>query len=320
MVFSKRDIEEIGSAGFDTKTFFLRSRTRPLLLIREWFRLKQELRVFDPDIVHAQYGTMTAFMTVLAAARLPTAVTFHNAELQSERRISVIREKAGHILSQLAALRANRIVCVSEELKGRLWWSRDRVFVIPSSVSLERFRPQQREEARAALGWDRDKLVVLFYKGRNPETKRLDRALATIEIARKILGPMGLEVLGSSEDPNRIPLYLNAADCLLCTSDSEGSPTIVKEAMACNLPVVSVDVGDVRRRLEGVQNCFIRKRDPDDLAAALVSVLRSGRRSDGRLHVADVTNHVCRERLLEMYRQMLKEPSPDSSRRALQYF
>ena len=239
-------------------------------------------------------------------------VTFHSAELQSEPGISFVREKAGHILSQLAALRANRIVCVSEELKNRLWWSGKKVVVIPSSVNLEHFCPQPRADARAALGWGQDKRVVLFYKGRNQVTKRLDRALATLDIARTILGPIELEILGFSEEPRRVPLYLNAADCLLCTSDAEGSPTIVKEAMACNLPVVSVDVGDVRRRLEGVVNSFIRERDPRDLATALVTVLQSGRRSNGRLHVGDVTNHVCRERLLEMYGTVLKD-RPSSS-------
>jgi hypothetical protein len=79
--------------------------------------------------------------------------------------------------------------------------------------------------------------------------------------------------------------------------------------MACNLPIVSVDVGDVRRRLDGVQNCFIRERDPHDLAGALVPVLQSGHRSNGRLHMGDFTSHSCRVRFLKMYREVLNERS-----------
>jgi glycosyltransferase involved in cell wall biosynthesis len=102
-----------------------------------------------------------------------------------------------------------------------------------------------------------------------------------------------------------MPLYLNAADCFLCTSQAEGSPTILKEAMACNLPVVSVDVGDVKQRLGGVANCFIEPRDPDALANRVIQVLRSGKRSDGRVHLNDVTSEACRDRHLAIYRTLV---------------
>ena len=304
MVFSKRDVEHIRLAGLRTKTFFLKTRTRPLLMIREWLRLRRLLRLFRPHIVHAHYGTMTACIAVLTA-EAPTVVTFHSAEFNHELDISWLREKAGRVLSRIAAARANRIVCVSEEFKSRLSWCAEKVHVIPSSVDLERFRPQRRDEARTELGWSHLDDVVLFYKGRNPMTKRLDRAIATVERARQIHGPISMEILDGSIDPDRVSLFLNAADCLLCTSDSEGSPTIVKEAMACNLPVVSVDVGDVRERLANVENCLVLPRDPDVLAQGLATVLRSRRRSNGRMHLSDVTTTACRDRYLDIYRHLL---------------
>jgi glycosyltransferase involved in cell wall biosynthesis len=167
------------------------------------------------------------------------------------------------------------------------------------------FQPRPRHEARECLGWTPDEDVVLFYQGRNPVTKRIDRALETIERARQIHGPIRLEILDGSVDPARVPIYLSAADCLLCTSDSEGSPAIVKEAMACNLPVVSVDVGDVKYCLSGVDNCFITPRDPAQLANGLITVLRSRRRSDGRLFLSDATSDASRERYLDVYRAVL---------------
>ena len=234
-------------------------------------------------------------------------MTFHSAEFNHELDISWLREKAGRVLSRIAAARARRIVCVSEEFKDRLAWCAEKVHVIPSSVDLERFRPQPRDEARKALGWTQGQDIVLFYKGRNPLTKRLDRAIATVERARQIHGPISLEILDGAVDPGLVPLFLNAADCLLCTSDSEGSPTIVKEAMACNLPVVSVDVGDVRQRLANVHNCLVLARDPDVLAQGLASVLHSRQRSNGRLHLSDVTSTACRDRHLDIYRHLLAE-------------
>jgi glycosyltransferase involved in cell wall biosynthesis len=304
MVFSRRDVGQIRLAGVRTQTFFLRSRTNPFLIVSEWLRLRKELKLFRPHIVHAHYGTMTGCIAVFCTTA-PTVVTFHSSEFNHELDVPWFREKAGRVLSRIAAARASRIICVADEFKRQLSWCSDKVHVIPSSVDLERFHPQLREEAREELGWNEDQDIVLFYKGHNPVTKRLDRALATIERARQIHGPIRLEILDGSVDPDRIPLFLNAADCLLCTSDSEGSPTIVKEAMACNLPIVSVDVGDVRQRLTHVENCFVLARDPEVLAHALAEVLRSRQRSNGRMHLSDVTSSFCRDRYLDVYRDLL---------------
>jgi len=304
MVFSKRDVEHIRRAGVETRTFFLKSRTHPVILFAEWRRLRRELDAFRPHIVHAHYGTVTAFVTVLTA-RSPTVVTFHSAEFSHELGISAVREKAGRVLTRFAAQRADRVVCVADEFRRHLSWCEDKLSMIPSSVDVALFTPQPRDQARATLGWSPADAVVLFYSGRNPETKRLDVAMAAIKRARLIYGPIRFEILGAAVHPDRMPLYLNAADCLLCTSQAEGSPTIVKEAMACNLPVVSVDVGDVKRRLDGVANCFIEPRDPVALANRVGQVLRSRDRSDGRVHLNDVTSDACRDRYLAIYHTLV---------------
>ena len=179
MIYSKRDVQEIRRAGISTKTFFLKTRTQPSRLVREWVRLRRELNVFRPHIVHAHYGTMTACLTVLTAST-PTVVTFHSAEFNHELGISWLREKTGRVLSRIAARRADRIICVAEEFKQRLFWCEEKVSVIPSSVDLGHFAPQDQQSARSALGWPPTESIVIFYKGRNPETKRLDRALATM--------------------------------------------------------------------------------------------------------------------------------------------
>src|SRR6185295_9487775 len=115
-----------------------------------------------------------------------------------------------------------------------------------------------------------------------------------------------LVVLDGSAPPDEIPHYMNAADCLLVTSKTEGSPTVVQEAMACNLPVVSVVVGDVRDRLRGVDACaVVRSRDASDLGAALAEVLRAPRRSDGRAHAAALDVAAVAARLARFYAELL---------------
>jgi glycosyltransferase involved in cell wall biosynthesis len=99
---------------------------------------------------------------------------------------------------------------------------------------------------------------------------------------------------------------MNAADCLLVTSKTGGSPAAVQEAMACNLPVVSVDVGDVRERLEGVSECAVVERCPIALGMAMADILRAPRRSDGRKHAAELGLDVLASRLAAFYAEILQ--------------
>jgi teichuronic acid biosynthesis glycosyltransferase TuaC len=127
--------------------------------------------------------------------------------------------------------------------------------------------------------------------------------------ARTLVPELRLVVLDGTAPPAEIPLYMNAADVLLVTSRTEGSPTVVQEAMACNLPVVSVDVGDVRERLEGVSaSKVLADRDPVALGAALAEVIALQQRSDGRVHASSLGIEAIAARLAEFYRQVLPRP------------
>jgi glycosyltransferase involved in cell wall biosynthesis len=152
--------------------------------------------------------------------------------------------------------------------------------VIAAGVDVELFRPLDRAAARRAIGWDPEPRVVLFGASRHRAIKRFDRAVDAV--AR--LAARGVSArLESCEQvpPATMPLYLNAADCLLLTSQHEGSPNIVKEAAACACPVVSVPVGDVAEILEGIGPGRVVGPDVETLATALEEILAAGRRSNG---------------------------------------
>jgi teichuronic acid biosynthesis glycosyltransferase TuaC len=108
-------------------------------------------------------------------------------------------------------------------------------------------------------------------------------------------------VLYGGTPPPDVPELFNAADCLLLTSDSEGSPTVVQEALACNLPVVSVDAGDTGERLSGVSWSAIVPRDPAVIAAELVRVLKVPGRSNGRRKVDEFSAHKIAGQLRRIY-------------------
>ena len=199
---------------------------------------------------------------------------------------------------------------MSRQLKNRLWWRRARVMVLPSGVDPDVFRPGCRKTLRGVLGWREEELIVLFNAGYDARNKRLDLAMNAVQEARRRAPSVRLEVLDGNVDPARVPDMMNAADCLLVTSDAEGSPTVVQEALATNLPVVSVDVGDIAERLEGVACSCVAERDPRALGRALAEVLNPPRRSDGRKRAEEFSSTRIARELGRLYHEVMREQRP----------
>ena len=300
MIFARRQGQTLRAIGVEVCEFYLGSRTSPIAMAREMRRFLQEKRTFRPDVVHAQFGTATAMFAALGAGITPLVITYRGSDLNRPPEGGP-RAATARILSQIAALRARCIVCVSARLLERLWWRKSRVTVMPSGVDTGVFRPRPRSPARQRLGWPAADPAVLFNAGTDPRVKRADLARAAVAAGRAELPRLRLQMLDGTTPPERVPELMNAADCLLVTSDQEGSPTVVQEALASNLPIVSVDVGDVRERLSGVSNTRVVARDPAALGRAIVELVREPRRSDGVLKVQEFCSTRIAKKLLEIY-------------------
>jgi teichuronic acid biosynthesis glycosyltransferase TuaC len=307
MVFARRQAASLIEQGIQAEVFDLRSRTSPRILFEEFLRFRRKVRAFRPQVIHAHYGTVTAMFAALAAGRIPLVITYRGSDLNRQPSARGLRPAAARLLSQVAALRASRIVCVSSQLKNLLWWRRARVTVLPSGVDPEVFRPEPRGSLRGALGWKENERVVLFNAGQDARNKRLDLAESAVEEARRWAPSVRLEVLDGNVTPERVPAMMNAADCLLVTSDAEGSPTVVQEALATNLPVVSVDAGDIRGWLEGVAGSQVTQRNPHTLGRALAEVLNPPRRSDGRRRTEEFSSRRIAREIGRLYREVLAE-------------
>lgn len=305
MVFARRQNQSLQQLGVDLKVFFLASRNNPWGIRNELARLRMEAAEFEPDIVHAHYGTMTGFV----ASRISGpafVITLRGSDLNDSPQISWWHNRSSHFLTRQALRRASRILCVSQELADAIPRYRDIVRVIPTGVDLDLFRPMDRLTAREALGWPPDGKTVLFNEGGRKKGKRLDRAQAAVALAAERIGPVDLKVLNGQIQPGEVPTWVNASDCVLLASDAEGSPNIVKEALACNVPVVAVRVGDVRERLRGVSPSAVCDLNANSLGDGLIEVLSDPRdRSNGRSSVESISQEKVAEQIVCQYQEVV---------------
>ncbi|WP_312912000.1 glycosyltransferase [Natronosalvus caseinilyticus] len=251
----------------------------------QFFRTVRRELDREYDLIHAHYG-LTAPMA-LAQRRVPVVCSLWGSDVHGP--VAPV--------SRFCAPFCDEVIVMSEAMADAL--GRE-CRVIPDGVDLETFRPGSQAAARDRVGWPTDEHAVLFPYAPDRSVKNYPRAKRIVDRADgRLERPVSLRTI-TGVDHDEMPHYMNAADALLVTSHSEGSPNAVKEAMACDLPVVAVDVGDVRERLEGVSPSCVADAD-DVLVEGLTTILESGARSNGRKAAREVSLERTTDAVLEVY-------------------
>ena len=261
---------------------------------------------FRPDLVHAMYGGVMADTLTRTVRERPVVVSFCGTDVLAGPAGGGLLERValryGVAASHRAARRADGIIVKSRNLLEALPSdvSRSKAWIVPNGIDLERFRPLDRQECRRQLGWDAEQRHVLF----PASPARPEKRFALAEAGVSMLEDDGLGATLHSLDGVRhddVPIWLNAADVVLLTSAYEGSPNAVKEALACDVAIVSVDVGDVAERLRGIEGCHVADATPEGVAQKLRLAL--GRRGPiaGRASVANLALERVAERVREIY-------------------
>ena len=285
--FVRTQVRGLEDAGVATRVIHLDGRRDKSVYWSGRRIVARASREFRPDFVYAFYG-LSGWVSLVQDA--PIVLSLAGDDIlgtPNGRGAITAKSRAAIILSQWAALRS-AVVCVqSVEMRERLWTNRlrARAHVVPYGVDARAFSPGDRHEARRRVGVAEGRRLVIFPSTPTEPRKRLDLARAAFEAARQQVPDAELRVV-SGVRHDLMAEHFRAADCTLLTSDWEGSPNVVKESLFCGTPVVTTDVGDVRRWILLARFSEIAERSPAAIAAALVRVLADPRREDPAPFVA----------------------------------
>ena len=175
--------------------------------------------------------------------------------------------------------------------------------VISCGVDPSIFYPIDKQTSKEKLSFGERKIHILFASSFDYGVRK--NFLLAKETVSLIEGAELIELKNYSRE--RVCNLMNACDLLLVTSFFETGPQVVKEAMACNCPIVSTDIGDVREVIGNTEGCYICSYDPTDMAEKIKLALAFGRRTNGREKILKYDNNLIAEKVIDVYKKVLKD-------------
>lgn len=304
--FIKAQVDSLVAAGVDCEVLSLRGKGWRKYVTGPWqvWRARRRSRA---DLLHAHYSYCAI---VCFGQGLPVVSSLLGSDLvgHADRsgRHSALSKGVHRALARLVVARSAACIVKSQRMRAEVGGD---ARVVPNGVDYQRFRPLpavERDTVREALGLKPECRYVLFGGDPRRTVKRYPLAEAALAVARGLV-PFSVEMKAlSGLSHDEVVRYMQACDLLLLTSSSEGSPNVVKEAMAAGMAVVAVDVGDTRERLAGVSGCRVTEADDaGTIGAAIASVLVSNEPREGRAAVASLRSEQVAEQVIAIYKEAL---------------
>lgn len=257
--------------------------------------LRRRIRAFHPEVIHAHYG-LSGLLANLQR-RIPVVTTYHGSD---------INEKKAFRFSKIAMRLSAWNIFVSRKTLD-IAQPKKHFSLLPCGIDLCEVQMTEKSEARLKMKLDEKKKYVLFAGAFDNAVKNAPLAMETVALMQKDNLEL-LELKGYSRE--EVTLLMCAADAFLMTSFTEGSPQVIKEALACGCPIVSVDVGDVMERVSEVEGCYVSKTyEREELAKLLLKAMRFNGRTQGHDRVISdgLDNKYIAERLLEIYNNIIEK-------------
>lgn len=250
--FISEQVDSLRKEGVSTQYFFIHGKG-VLGYLSNVRRLHKVTRSGNYHLIHAHYG-LSGLLSVLQR-KIPVVTTFHGSDIKKSKILRLSR-----LAAKLSAYNIVVEISFSELLKAERKTS-----VIPCGVDFENFFETDQRDARRALGFPEDRPIILFTSSFDNPVKNY--SLAKQAVDKTTSKPLFIELKNFTRQ--QVNLLMNAADVLLMTSFSEGSPQVVKEALTCRLPVISTAVGDVPQLAKQTDGITIVPYDAHVIAAAL---------------------------------------------------
>lgn len=257
-------------------------------------KIRKHLKQNKYDIVHAHYS-LSAFAASLAGAK-PLVVSLMGSDLKANKRFK-------YIIWVFYKLYWKATIVKSLDMS--LGFGFVPLEIIPNGVNLKRFRPLEKKKCQVQLNWDTSKIHVLFPS--NPNRKEKNYKL--LKEALKKIENNDIKIKVLTNVPNiDVPVYMNAANIVVLLSLWEGSPNAIKEAMACNIPIVSTNVGDVKEVLGKTEGCYITNFAPEDVLDKIKKALEFNKKTTGRNRIKELCldSEATADKIIEIYKKVLK--------------
>lgn len=224
--------------------------------------LKKVINQLKPDVIHAHYS-LCGYVTSLTRTKVPIVTSLMGSD-------AVVKGFWNSLIKWHIRKKWNKTITKTEEMKQFLNMSE--ITVLPNGVDMELFKPIPKEKAQNELGWEIDQFHILFAANPERPEKNYNLFEESIDILKPQLENVVIHVLKDVPHKN-IPTMMNAADVVVLSSLREGSPNVIKEAMACSRPIVTTNVGDVDKIVSSVEGCIIVNFSAKEMAEALKEVI-----------------------------------------------
>lgn len=261
--------------------------------LRNIVSIKRHLKSYRYDVIHAHYSYV-GIVSAIALFPRRIIVSLMGSDTKANRFTKLLL----HLFS--SCIWAKTIVKSSQMSIGL---SKKNTRVIPNGVDFAVYKPYQKDEAMGKVGFDGTKKHVVFF------LSHADRVEKNSPLAIKAMNhfddkEVDFHIVPYIQ-PDLVPFVLNAADVLLLTSYYEGSPNIVKEAMACCTPIVSTKVGDVQRIVTNTEGCYLCSYEVSDVVDKIQLALSFGGRTSGRENITYLDSKIISQQLISLYKEAL---------------